>query len=279
MKYSSSAGLIALWTSLVACADWFQSIRAFSWPLEHEKWSRNVWDMHKILFWLDLTHFLTILEDLWTIGKLRRRGLTWNMVATDQARIRHVFTDTDTQIHGSPDLYPYSYPCVSVSLIRAYPPNPCIFLIMKDWRMCSLRGHPGLLHSISLTLLIIIIRPLIPGSLVVEAWDLRNMTMAQTLLLGDENTLLHQAPGSGIGFGSATPQHQVAFTSNLLATPMYSSTTNISNTPRKGPTAVLGTLLRTPSAWQSQYEHCRRHIRNKEVLHPGVGTGALLCEL
>ena len=118
--------------------------------------------------------------------------------------------------------------------------------------MRGLRGHPGLLHSVSLTLLIIIVRPLIPASLVIEdnvmaeARNLRNMTMAQTPLLGDENTPLHQAPGSGTGFGSATPQHQVAFTPNPLATPMYSGTNNISNTPREDPTAIAGTPLRTP---------------------------------
>jgi pre-mRNA-splicing factor CDC5/CEF1 len=85
-----------------------------------------------------------------------------------------------------------------------------------------------------------------------EARNLHNVTMAQTPLLGEENTSMHLAPGSGTGFTSATPQHQVAFTPNPLATPMYGGATNISNTPREDPSTVAGTPLRTPHARQSQ---------------------------
>lgn len=78
-----------------------------------------------------------------------------------------------------------------------------------------------------------------------EARNLRNMTMAQTPLLGDENTPLHVGPGGGTGFESATPRHQVAFTPNPLATPMHGGPGDVSATPRDG--ASWGaTPLRTP---------------------------------
>ncbi|KAG1715612.1 hypothetical protein ID866_1536 [Astraeus odoratus] len=70
-----------------------------------------------------------------------------------------------------------------------------------------------------------------------EARNLRNMTIAQTPLLGDENTPLH--PTGGTGFEGATPRHQVAFTPNPLATPLHESTAN-------GKTPVGATPLRTP---------------------------------
>jgi pre-mRNA-splicing factor CDC5/CEF1 len=66
-----------------------------------------------------------------------------------------------------------------------------------------------------------------------EARNLRNMTMAQTPLLGDENTPLHVPNDGGTGFEGATPRHQVAFTPNPLATPRATD----------GPSA---TPLRTP---------------------------------
>ena len=74
-----------------------------------------------------------------------------------------------------------------------------------------------------------------------EARNLRNMSIAQPPLLGDENTPLHVGPGGGVGFGGATPQHQVAFTPNPLATP--SRISDLTGTPRVG---VLSTPLRTP---------------------------------
>lgn len=69
------------------------------------------------------------------------------------------------------------------------------------------------------------------------------MTMAQTPLLGDENTPMHTGPGGGTGFESATPRHQVAFTPNPLATPYTSSGGDVGGTPRAGPSQ---TPLRTP---------------------------------
>lgn len=73
-----------------------------------------------------------------------------------------------------------------------------------------------------------------------EARNLRNMTVAQTPLLGEENTPVHTGPAGGTGFEGATPRHQVAFTPNPLATPRPDGT-DISATPR-----VSGTPLRTP---------------------------------
>jgi pre-mRNA-splicing factor CDC5/CEF1 len=82
-------------------------------------------------------------------------------------------------------------------------------------------------------------------NVMLEARNLRNMTMAQTPLLGDENTPLHVGPGGGTGFESATPRHQVAFTPNPLATPMHGGPGDVSATPRDG--ASWGaTPLRTP---------------------------------
>ncbi len=77
-----------------------------------------------------------------------------------------------------------------------------------------------------------------------EARNLRNMTVAQTPLLGEENTPLHAPPGGGTGFEGATPRHQVSFTPNPLATPMREGITDGSETPRIG--GVAATPLRTP---------------------------------
>ena len=70
-----------------------------------------------------------------------------------------------------------------------------------------------------------------------EARNLRNLTIAQTPLLGDENTPLHTGPGGG--FDSATPRHQVAFTPNPLVTPRQPGSLGI-------PGSVSATPLRTP---------------------------------
>ena len=78
-----------------------------------------------------------------------------------------------------------------------------------------------------------------------EARNLRNMVTAQTPLLGDENTPLHPTGGSGTGFESATPQHQVSFTPNPLATPYRAADpSNIGATPRD-PGQVGATPLQT----------------------------------
>lgn len=75
-----------------------------------------------------------------------------------------------------------------------------------------------------------------------EARNLRNMTIAQTPLLGDENTPLHVGANGGTGFEGATPHHQVAFTPNPLATPLHGGAPDGLATPR----GVGATPLRTP---------------------------------
>lgn len=69
-----------------------------------------------------------------------------------------------------------------------------------------------------------------------EARNLRNLTQAQTPLLGEEATPLYS--GAGTGFSGATPKHQVAFTPNPLATPRDAS---------GAPSSAGVTPLRTPS--------------------------------
>ena len=66
-----------------------------------------------------------------------------------------------------------------------------------------------------------------------EARNLRNMTIAQTPLLGEENTPIHVPENGGTGFEGATPRHQVAFTPNPLATPR--TTDGMSATPLRTP--------------------------------------------
>jgi pre-mRNA-splicing factor CDC5/CEF1 len=79
-----------------------------------------------------------------------------------------------------------------------------------------------------------------------EALNLRNMTAAQTPLLGDENTPLHRPSGEGTGFDSATPRHQVTATPNPLATPMRAGQ-DFGATPRTTNGSTYGqTSLRTP---------------------------------
>ena len=79
-----------------------------------------------------------------------------------------------------------------------------------------------------------------------EARNLRSMVTAQTPLLGDENTPLHPTGAPGTGFESATPQHQVSFTPNPLATPYRGADpSNIGATPRESG-QVSATPLRTP---------------------------------
>lgn len=78
-----------------------------------------------------------------------------------------------------------------------------------------------------------------------EARNLRNMTIAQTPLLGDENTPMHADPTGGTGFEGATPRHQVAFTPNPLATPLRPGAPgDVAATPRDLQTGA--TPLRTP---------------------------------
>ncbi|KAH9901674.1 pre-mRNA splicing factor component-domain-containing protein [Cubamyces lactineus] len=79
-----------------------------------------------------------------------------------------------------------------------------------------------------------------------EARNLRNMTMAQTPLLGEENTPMHVGPQGGTGFEGATPRHQVAFTPNPLATPLHNGGVAPGATPRTEVGATPGTAMRTP---------------------------------
>ncbi|KAG5735520.1 Pre-mRNA-splicing factor CEF1 [Termitomyces sp. T112] len=71
-------------------------------------------------------------------------------------------------------------------------------------------------------------------TILMEARNLRNMTIQQTPLLGDENTPLHVGPGGGTGFEGAMPMHNVAFTPNPLATPREDGLT-ASATPLRTP--------------------------------------------
>ncbi|KAF9475324.1 hypothetical protein BDN70DRAFT_841135 [Pholiota conissans] len=79
-------------------------------------------------------------------------------------------------------------------------------------------------------------------NVMMEARNLRNMSMVQTPLLGDENTPVHLGPGGGTGFESATPRHQVGFTPNPLATPRDGAGNDVLATPG----GVSSTPLRTP---------------------------------
>lgn len=65
---------------------------------------------------------------------------------------------------------------------------------------------------------------------------------AQTPLLGEENTPLHQGPDGGTGFEGATPRERVAFTPNPLATPLR----GLPSADGKA-NGVSATPLRTPS--------------------------------
>ncbi|KAI0948484.1 hypothetical protein AcV7_009215 [Taiwanofungus camphoratus] len=79
-----------------------------------------------------------------------------------------------------------------------------------------------------------------------EARNLRNMTMAQTPLLGEENTPLHTDPAGGTGFEGATPRHQVAFTPNPLATPLRAGSADVPATPLDVQATPGSVLMRTP---------------------------------
>jgi pre-mRNA-splicing factor CDC5/CEF1 len=95
-----------------------------------------------------------------------------------------------------------------------------------------------------------------------EARNLRNMTVQQTPLLGEENTPLHSTSGNGTGFEGATPRHQVAFTPNPLATPLHNGPDGlgVGATPRGDAGSVAGaTPLRTP-------------LRDSLSINPSDGT-------
>ena len=83
-----------------------------------------------------------------------------------------------------------------------------------------------------------------PDNIMAKARNLRNMVTAQTPLLEDKNT--PPTGASGTGFESATPQHQVSFTPNPLATPYRAANpSNVGATPQE-PGQVGATPLQTP---------------------------------
>jgi len=100
-----------------------------------------------------------------------------------------------------------------------------------------------------------------------EARNLRNMTIQQTPLLGDENTPMHAAPGGGTGFEGATPRHSVAFTPNPLATPFRAQEggNNVGATPRVGATPMQtplrDNLAINPADIGSQVTSAKRALR------------------
>ncbi|KAH9454903.1 hypothetical protein MJO28_012722 [Puccinia striiformis f. sp. tritici] len=85
-------------------------------------------------------------------------------------------------------------------------------------------------------------------NIMAEARNLRNMTMAQTPLLGEANTPLHELVGRGTGFDGATPARVVTATPNPLATPLHKDGRDPSATPGGDNVSVNGTPMRTPTA-------------------------------
>ena len=81
-----------------------------------------------------------------------------------------------------------------------------------------------------------------------EARNLRNMTLQQTPLLGDENAAVHEMVGRpGSGFEGATPARSVQATPNPLATPFRKpGEPDVAATPRSVHGAPGATPLRTP---------------------------------
>lgn len=117
---------------------------------------------------------------------------------------------------------------------------------MRRWQ-----GHPGLPHSVSTHYFTLRLwahcLTTTEDNVLTEARNLRNMTIQQTPLLGEENTPLHIGPGGGTGFESATPRHQVAFTPNPLATPRDTEQSgDVAATPRTVRAGISATPLRTP---------------------------------
>lgn len=78
-----------------------------------------------------------------------------------------------------------------------------------------------------------------------EARNLRNMSMQQTPLYGEENTPLHGGDG-GTGYEGATPRHHVAFTPNPLTTPRTGRPGDPGATPLTQNGGIPVTPLRTP---------------------------------
>ncbi|KZT56987.1 hypothetical protein CALCODRAFT_453508 [Calocera cornea HHB12733] len=83
-------------------------------------------------------------------------------------------------------------------------------------------------------------------TIMAEARNLRNMTQAQTPLLGDENTPMHGPDAPGTGFEGATPRRSVNYTPNPLLTPREGGALDPSATPRTEVSVYGQTPLRTP---------------------------------
>ncbi|SCZ90092.1 BZ3500_MvSof-1268-A1-R1_Chr9g10706 [Microbotryum saponariae] len=85
-----------------------------------------------------------------------------------------------------------------------------------------------------------------PDNVLAEARNIRNLTMQQTPLLGEENTPMHELVGRS-GFEGATPRGAVAATPNPIATPLRSGASDVSATPMSSVGGRPGaTPLRTP---------------------------------
>ncbi|GJJ11999.1 hypothetical protein Clacol_006237 [Clathrus columnatus] len=104
-----------------------------------------------------------------------------------------------------------------------------------------------------------------------EARNLRNMVQAQTPLLGDENTPLHQDPNGGTGFEGATPRERVAFTPNPLALAGADRGINATATPlrtpmrddlRLNPDEGFTPVGATPREQQIQLRDSKRALRS-----------------
>ena len=90
------------------------------------------------------------------------------------------------------------------------------------------------------------------------------MTMAQTPLLGEENTPIHSGPAGGTGFEGATPRHQVAFTPNPLATPMHAGGLGPGATPR----SEAGVSSSNKRALKAGFMNLPKPENNFELLVP-----------
>ncbi|KAH9999036.1 pre-mRNA splicing factor component-domain-containing protein [Russula vinacea] len=111
-------------------------------------------------------------------------------------------------------------------------------------------------------------------TILMEARNLRNMTIAQTPLLGEENTPIHVAENGGTGFEGATPRHQVAFTPNPLVTPRATDVTSAA-TPLRTP--MRDSLSINPED-RSFAGETPREIRMRVTQVSGCGSGNVLSE-
>lgn len=99
-----------------------------------------------------------------------------------------------------------------------------------------------------------------------EARNLRHMTAVQTPLLGDENTPMREAPGTG--YDSATPRHSSATTINPLATPrtvggVMSTPRGVGSTPHRDNLTInnRGSWGETPADERRRAKDARRALQ------------------